>query len=84
MCDYIGNRGYTIHKDGLSDDTINKIKNDLSVKPFVPKVMKQQPKPFPIYRESTSKFYLPKFYGVNTFCKDAKNVLVKYESCEPN
>lgn len=84
MRDYIGNRGYTIHKDGLSDDTINKIKNDLSVKPFVPKVMKQQPKPFPIYRESTSKFYLPKFYGVNTFCKDAKNVLVKYESCEPN
>lgn len=64
---YIGKLGYTIFKNNLTIEDINKIKKDLLVKPFVPKCIQQKCESFPIYRESTSKFYLPRFYGINTF-----------------
>ena len=83
MADYVGSRGYTIHKERLHESVVTKLKSELLVKPFVPKVMKQQATPFPVYRESSTKYYLPKFYGLNTFHIDAKNLLSKYETCEP-
>ena len=36
-------------------------------KPFVPKSSMSESKPFPIYRESRLKFYLPRHYGINTY-----------------
>ena len=59
MNNYIGNRGYTIYKNTIDVNEELKLKKELTVKPFVPKLMKQTVKPFPIYRESTSKYYLP-------------------------
>ena len=64
---YIGKMGYTIFKNNLTIEDINKIKKDLLVKPFVPKCIQQKCESFPIYRESTSKFYLPRFYGIDKF-----------------
>ena len=43
------------------------LRQDLMVKPFVPKTSMVQPEPFPIYRESKKKFYIPRFYGMDTY-----------------
>lgn len=80
MSNYIGNRGYTILKKDFDCNEEIKMKNELLVKPFVPKLMKQISKPFPIYRESTTKYYLPKFYGIEKY-GNVKNTLDIYEKC---
>jgi superfamily II DNA or RNA helicase len=66
---YLGQKGYTISKKDLTLDQINKMKADLTVKPFVhgsPNNASQQPT-FPVYRESALKMYLPHYYGVEKF-----------------
>ena len=64
---YIGNKGYTIYKEDIDDETIEKIKADLMMKPFAPPTAMSQPTPFPIYRESTKKLFVPRYYGFKTF-----------------
>lgn len=65
---YIGKLGYTLFKSDLSLEEVKKIQKDLFVKPFVPKSIQQQScDPFPIYRESSSKYYLPRFYGIKEY-----------------
>jgi len=65
---YIGQMGYTIYKDEITNETAKYIENELNVKPFVPKAMgMQKPTSFPVYRESASRYYLPKFFGVSNF-----------------
>jgi len=65
---YIGQMGYTIYKDEITNETAKYIENELNVKPFVPKAMgMQKPTSFPVYRESASRYYLPKFFGISNF-----------------
>lgn len=63
---YLGQKGYSIYKKSLSIKEQISIREELAVKPYIPKAP-TQPLPYPIYRESTKKFYLPRFYGINTF-----------------
>ena len=56
---YLGPKGYSIRKSCLDIDEQIQIRDELTVKPFVPKNSIQQSHPFPIYRESRNKFYLP-------------------------
>ena len=72
---YIGLKGYTLKKSNLSITEQNKIKKELTVKPFVPKNSIQVSKEFPIYRESQSKLYVPRFYGIQNFGLPNKNLL---------
>ena len=60
------NRGYIVNKNDLTFKQIQKIKKDLIVRPFV---MKDYPQanPYTIYLESTKKFYLPRYYGIELF-----------------
>ncbi len=64
---YLGQKGYTIKKENMEIEDQIELRNDLMVKPFVPKTSIVQPEPFPIYRESTKKFYIPRFYGIDTY-----------------
>ena len=64
---YFGNKGYTIYKNTLSNEQITKIRNELTASPFVPKTSIAPKISFPIYRESSNKFYIPKYYGIQTF-----------------
>ncbi len=64
---YLGNKGYTIKKKHLSINEQQLIRKELNVKPFVPKTSLQKPSEFPIYRESKNKFYVPRFYGIDTY-----------------
>ncbi len=63
---YLGQKGYTVLKQELDDATIEKIKKDLMARPQCPGAA-VQPKPFPVYRESQNKLYLPRYYGEGLF-----------------
>ncbi len=67
MATYIGPKGYSILKERLSITEQESIRNDLKVTPFIPKSSMAKPSPFPIYRESKNKFYVPRFYGMKTY-----------------
>ena len=74
---YIGKRGYIIRKKFLTDQEINQIKTDLTVKPFTNSDYGAPEEPFKIYLENDSKLYLPKFYGIEKFGKADQNILPK-------
>jgi len=67
MDKYLGPKGYSIRKDSLSINEQLDLRDDLMVKAFIPKNSMQKSTPFPVYRESKNKFYIPKFYGTNRF-----------------
>ena len=64
---YLGQKGYTIKKENMEVSDQIELRQDLMVKPFVPKTSMVQPEAFPIYRESKKKFYIPRFYGIDTY-----------------
>jgi len=43
------------------------LRKELNVKPFVPKSSLSKPQPFPVYRESKNKIYVPRFYGMEVY-----------------
>jgi superfamily II DNA or RNA helicase len=63
---YIGQKGYTIYKDSISIQEQISIRNELNVRPFIPK-SPVQPNSFCVYRESNNKIYVPRYYGENTY-----------------
>ena len=68
----LGYRGYTIQKNQLAEDEISKIRKELTVVPFVAGDYagpNNKPQPYKIFKESSTKLYLPKFYGLAAFGK---------------
>ena len=55
---YIGQRGYTIHKNNLSENELKLLKKDLFVKPYIPAQFANDSNntPFPVYLESKKKY----------------------------
>ena len=64
---YLGNKGYTILKDSISTNEQHFIRNELTIKPFVPKGMFTKANNFPVYRESARRIYVPRYYGEKLF-----------------
>jgi superfamily II DNA or RNA helicase len=67
---YLGQKGYTIAKNELTIEQQKQIRNDLTIKPFVmcsPINNSDGIKSFPAYRESSNKFYVPHYYGVEKY-----------------
>ena len=60
---YLGKKGYTIYKINLNQKQITKIYNELNVKPQLLHSIQE----YPIYRESQTKFYIPRYYGLDNF-----------------
>lgn len=71
---YLSKRGYAISKTELSAKEQHDIRNELTVAPYVPG-SPVQAEGFPIYRESTKKMYLPRYYGISKF-GEAKEVQI--------
>ena len=67
MNHYIGPKGYTILKSSITPQQLQQIKNDLTAKPHVQYTIGNDVKRFPVYRESTNKIYVPRFYGVQHY-----------------
>jgi superfamily II DNA or RNA helicase len=64
---YLGQKGYTILKNELTIKQQCYIKDQLTVKPYVPGSPVQLQKSFPAYRESDKKLYIPRYYGEHLF-----------------
>ena len=71
---YLGQKGYTILKSELTIEQQKKIRNDLTIKPYVGGAMggATNQVTYPAYRESDKKFYVPHHYGVETFGQPKK------------
>ena len=83
---YIGYKGYTIYKENISVEEQQMLRKELNVKPFVPKSSLIKPQPFPVYRESKSKLYIPRFYGMEVYgepddivINNGKKIKVKFK-----
>ena len=82
---YLGKKGYTIKKEFLEIKEQLELRKDLMVRAFVPKSSPIKPNPFPVYRESNKKFYIPRFYGLENYgdvdenrLKDGKTINLKF------
>jgi superfamily II DNA or RNA helicase len=66
---YLGQKGYTILKSELTLEQQKKIRNDLTIKPYVCGAMggSANQVTYPAYRESDKKLYVPHHYGAETF-----------------
>ena len=71
----IGNKGYGIYLSDLKKNEINKIKKDLTVKPFTIPGYGNGVEPFEIFLTSNKRIYVPKFYGIKHFGIPKKNKL---------
>lgn len=63
---YLGAKGYTIYKECLDIKEQRVIRDELNVRPYIPKSPIQQPT-YPVFRESVNKFYLPRYYGIKNY-----------------
>ena len=63
---YIGNKGYTILKKNITPKQEKELRKELTVKPYIPKSL-IKPEEFPVYKESSSKFYIPRFWGIKKY-----------------
>ena len=66
----IGNRGYGLTKESLTDDKLNFIRKTLTVKANnfgYDNTNVNDDTSFKIYIESEKKIYVPKFWGINEF-----------------
>ena len=77
MSKYLGKKGYTIKKNTLSQTELYELRNNLDVKPnnqlngYVSNIS------YPIYRESSTKIYIPRYYGIDNYGNFEKNILHK-------
>ena len=75
---YIGAKGYTIYKECLDIKDQRLIKEELNVRPFIPGSPIPSPT-YPVYRESSQKYYLPRYYGLTNYGEPDENRLPKGE-----
>jgi hypothetical protein len=71
---YLGKKGYTIFKSGYPENVLNDIKKELTVRPKT--TQSYETKEYPIYRESGTKLYLPRYYGLDKL-GNMENKLIK-------
>jgi len=66
---YVGQKGFTLPKQLLTDAELRNIKKELTFRPetFATKVMKIQTVAIKMWRENENKMYLPRFYGERRF-----------------
>ena len=72
---YLGYQGYSIFKDTLSVEDQHAIRKELMVHAHIPK-SPIQPAPFPVYRESQLKLYVPRYFGLERWGPNIENKLV--------
>ena len=63
---YLGQKGYTLLKSALTVEQQTFIRKELMVRPYMPGSPAKLPE-FPVYRESKTKLYIPRYFGVDHF-----------------
>ena len=65
----ISNQGYSIYKNKITENELELIKNELTIKPFTcPGYGNEEDvTPYTLYKENIDKIYVPYFYGRNKY-----------------
>jgi len=71
-------KGYSVKKEDLTLQEIEKLKDDLTVNPFNMYQNNQKIESFKIYQENKNKLYLPKVYGLKKFGIPKTNKLTEH------
>lgn len=72
----LSHKGYALEKAALSAADLKLVRDELTVKPYVPKDYQMVDAPsFKVYQESPSKIYMPKMYGIKRFGAPTVNKL---------
>jgi superfamily II DNA or RNA helicase len=71
---YLGPKGYTIYKECLDGKEQRLLRDELSVRPYIPKAPVQPPS-YPVFRESALKYYIPRYYGLKNYGEAEENRL---------
>ena len=71
----ISSQGYSIYKNTISEDKLEKIRGELTIKPYsCPGYGNEEDvTPYKLYKENADKIYIPNFYGINKFGKPLIN-----------
>lgn len=79
MAKCLSARGYSVLKESLSHDELDSIRKELSVAPYVPEDYSQiiKPTPFKLYQESSTRLYVPKYYGLKRFGPPENNKIAE-------
>jgi superfamily II DNA or RNA helicase len=70
---YLGKKGYTIPKSILDKADEAEIRKELFVKPIMFSPTPIDTTAFPVFRENTNKYYLPRFYGIQRYGVPSKS-----------
>ena len=73
---FLSNRGYAIEKKHFSEDIIERLKNYLTVKASTTPELAHLEKSFPVFRESSKKLYIPRYFGLQIFGKPKHNKII--------
>ena len=65
---FLSSRGYTIFKSCLVGNDLRSLRDELTVRPYIPKSPVQPPS-FSIYQESLDKIHIPRFFGEENYGK---------------
>jgi len=69
MKSYISKKGYVLFKNKFLETKLNEIKKELTVKPNINENYGTKAKSYKVYKESKTRLYIPKFYGINKLGK---------------
>ena len=72
--------GYAIRKDSLKVEECSKLRKDLTVAPKAAGRFMKEGEPFTLYKESASRFYVPRMWGLATFGEAIQDILVDGDS----
>jgi len=72
---YLGKRGYILKKAFYDIETLQNLREQLTVTPYVNTDYGAPPTPFPVYRESPNCFFMPKFFGIKNIGPPQVNLL---------
>jgi superfamily II DNA or RNA helicase len=80
------NNGYVLSKKSITKENLEKLKDELNVKPIVNKEYVDEVESFPVFKEDKITITLPRYYGIKKFpekppkdCFDITNSVVDFE-----
>lgn len=74
-------RGYGIRKDMIDSKHLQRIRRQLTVRPFVPPGAPVKPDPFPVYAESPQRIWVPREWGKQEFGVAEKTRMEEGDDC---
>ena len=74
---YLGQKGFTIKKSSITVKEEEHIRKGLTVRPYIPNSPVKSDE-FPVYRESKSKMYVPRYFGIEHYGKPDEILLPEH------